>query len=1340
MEPLAAEVLGEINLAREQPQTYLRAVGEELRSVSGGVLHRPTAGPLQLREGELAYQDAMLFLARQPPLPPLAPSEGLCRAAQEHCIDIGISGSCDHEGSDGSRPGDRAARRGRWSGSIAECIALGADSAREAVVQLIVDDGVPDRGHRRSLFSSALQFAGAACGEHASSGRCCVVLCASHFEEGQHNTAPQPRPAVASSAPATLRSPADAVRIAGELLREQTALGLGDLGTAGSEDEAVAKARLLLASSNDGRLRHAARASPRRRQPAPSASQQPRPAASPRPREACLGSCLLPASGTEGVQACFVGDRIELPPDPETVRLQMEAVAVGGWNDLIRAYCGCSGVITKVLPGSMLQVRFGDGEQWLLPAAAVRRPQPAAASPQAAPGSGAAEPLPAAAKALFIGCDYAGTANERRGAVQDCRTARAFLYDRGFTPRNGLCVLADEGGADPPTRQRVAAALSWLCEGNAPGDALFLVLGGRGGDGLLCSGGDSGALSGAELLRPLQRLPRGVSLLCVVDGHAGGAGGALLDLAFVLRCERDGGFSESRRPRALPVAASVHVVGCRDDEASAPAAAPAETGGLFSAFAAAMGRGRAPQPQQLLGDLRRGMQKRQGRCHALPVLASSRPLFDQQAVVELAPREVPRAVRPSPPQPPEDPLALAAALLPPPACAGRLIPLGDAAARCFVVLPQELVGSRPVTVSLYNGHPCFVLSCYNWLENDVVRPLGDTATENHESGDGHGDPAPVLRCRLLPGETKPFLEGVLTDGEDWRPGWRQEPLPESALRRMDRQRNAELLSDDQHARNLHAALGRDAPDPGAAKRPYSAAGLLRSYIAAAPPPQAGTQRPPLFYDLWFPPRGPSLGEAAPGGTLLWGRPRHWLPPGQSAALWGPRGAEPADVRPGWLGDGGLLGAMAALAELPHAAQPHDPLAAIFSDHTPAAASAGAYRLRLCAKGWWHDVTVDDWVPCVRRPKNSIAAFPAYCQPGAGGVVWAAVVEKALAKTWGSYAALESVSPGDALADLTGCPVEDLTLSSDTRPCWQDRDPYMFPLMHGWLSGGDVVVLCGAGGMEQAERPSDGPAPGAVHAALQVVYSEGAALLQIRDVWGPPNDGLWRGERQGESVLGQQRGCGAAGAAGTRWVEAAEAQRLFGGCWRCRMPPPQGGELRLWLPWQKGAPAYAVELSPDAPLSVTVQAHAQGDPAAASLRECALTLSLLERGAAPGEWALCRGRSSCVVDKRRVSASYEIGAGLSAALLVVHCLAAEDPPNGGVVLTLHYWHSAHPQLPLGGGVTLRGPAGTAQEQLRRNRATLRIPPLAEVEAVAQHRRRLSDGLPPVDPVVGSEFEL
>ena len=53
-------------------------------------------------EGPAAVEESIRFLQTAPSLPPLALSEGLCRAAADHLEDIGPKGLATHVGSNNS--------------------------------------------------------------------------------------------------------------------------------------------------------------------------------------------------------------------------------------------------------------------------------------------------------------------------------------------------------------------------------------------------------------------------------------------------------------------------------------------------------------------------------------------------------------------------------------------------------------------------------------------------------------------------------------------------------------------------------------------------------------------------------------------------------------------------------------------------------------------------------------------------------------------------------------------------------------------------------------------------------------------------------------------------------------------------------------------------------------------------------------------------------------------------------------------------------------------------------------------------------------------------------------
>ena len=171
---LRADIIAELNAARTDPAAYARKARALRALFNGDRIERPGEIDLVTREGPAAVDEAIAFLEGQTPLPALRDSPGLARAAAEHAGEQGRTGEVAHVGADGSSPGARMRRHGRWT-ATGEAIAYGPDRAEDVILQLIVDDGVPDRGHRRILFNPAYALVGAACAPHPVWRTVCVL-------------------------------------------------------------------------------------------------------------------------------------------------------------------------------------------------------------------------------------------------------------------------------------------------------------------------------------------------------------------------------------------------------------------------------------------------------------------------------------------------------------------------------------------------------------------------------------------------------------------------------------------------------------------------------------------------------------------------------------------------------------------------------------------------------------------------------------------------------------------------------------------------------------------------------------------------------------------------------------------------------------------------------------------------------------------------------------------------------------------------------------------------------------------------------------------------------------
>lgn len=180
---LEQEIVEEMNRARQNPAGYARYLEELKAYFDKDLLKLPGKIPVRTREGVKAVEEAVAFLKQARPLGKLKVSEGMSRAARDHVLDQGRSGKTGHIGQDGSKPYERMERYGSWEGLSGENIAYGDETARMIVMQLIIDDGVPNRGHRENIFNPEFRFTGVAVGSHPIYRTMCVITFAGQFVE-----------------------------------------------------------------------------------------------------------------------------------------------------------------------------------------------------------------------------------------------------------------------------------------------------------------------------------------------------------------------------------------------------------------------------------------------------------------------------------------------------------------------------------------------------------------------------------------------------------------------------------------------------------------------------------------------------------------------------------------------------------------------------------------------------------------------------------------------------------------------------------------------------------------------------------------------------------------------------------------------------------------------------------------------------------------------------------------------------------------------------------------------------------------------------------------------------
>jgi uncharacterized protein YkwD len=183
LDRLEQEVIHELNKVRSNPKRYAEEYLEELTATFSGKLYTyPGQNTVKSNEGIAPLIECINVLKTKEPMPTLKPSEGLTKATEDLLKDQQKYGGIGHITHNGETPQKRIEKYGEWDVCSAEDITYGSFEARQIVIALLIDDGVPERSHRKNILNPCLRFAGVNYGSHPNYQSMCVIDYAGEFK------------------------------------------------------------------------------------------------------------------------------------------------------------------------------------------------------------------------------------------------------------------------------------------------------------------------------------------------------------------------------------------------------------------------------------------------------------------------------------------------------------------------------------------------------------------------------------------------------------------------------------------------------------------------------------------------------------------------------------------------------------------------------------------------------------------------------------------------------------------------------------------------------------------------------------------------------------------------------------------------------------------------------------------------------------------------------------------------------------------------------------------------------------------------------------------------------
>jgi uncharacterized protein YkwD len=175
-------ILNELNTVRTDPTSYISHL-EEYKKLFEGKNVNLDGQIYQTFDGVKAVDEAIKFLKGTSKLEPFKLSNGLTKSAQLQLEDLKENTALGLKGKDGSTVPQRANRFGKGGKLFAANMGFYSTTAKDIVMNMIIDDGVQGRGNRKNIFNKNLQQIGIAFGRGTNGEPITFIVFADKFVE-----------------------------------------------------------------------------------------------------------------------------------------------------------------------------------------------------------------------------------------------------------------------------------------------------------------------------------------------------------------------------------------------------------------------------------------------------------------------------------------------------------------------------------------------------------------------------------------------------------------------------------------------------------------------------------------------------------------------------------------------------------------------------------------------------------------------------------------------------------------------------------------------------------------------------------------------------------------------------------------------------------------------------------------------------------------------------------------------------------------------------------------------------------------------------------------------------